>query len=86
MPPTWIRPSPSPFPRRCASALRLVAAQPGEDVVHELGAFVRPEALDSATDVGQELLRRRRHAGHALSLKGVEPASARRVIREQDQG
>ena len=47
-----------PVAPRVLMANLLAAAPPGEDLVHELGAAVRPEALDAATDVGQCFYRR----------------------------
>ena len=66
-------------------AARLVASQPREDFVYELGAIVRPEALEAATDIDQVFLHRRDHIRRDLATEGVEPTHARRVFLEQGQ-
>ena len=79
-------------PRRWASARRplrargdrLVAAQRGEDIFHELRVVVRLEAHDVVTNVGRELLCRA-HAGCSLAPKEIEQAHARRVMLQNNQ-
>ena len=51
-------------------------SKPHEGLVHELGAVFRPEALDFATDIGQESFRRGRHIDGALAPLGVMRASS----------
>ena len=56
-----------PVDPRVLMANLQVVSQPRKGLFHELGTVVRPEALDAATDVRREFLRRRAHVGRALA-------------------
>ena len=80
MPPSWIRPSPrsttplcfGPSTPVCSWRIFSSLHSLAKVSVDELGAVVRPEALDAVTNVGQEYLRCRGHVGRALAPEGVE--------------
>ena len=59
-----------PVDPRVLMADGLVAAQPRKRLVHEIGAVVRPEALDAVTKVRQDFFGAEATSAAPLLLRG----------------